>query len=88
MSEENRKVGTKTWYLTTVRRTLPEDDSTAEEVEQEVEWIEATLTATLNRRATPLRVTVRSKKLSTAGVATRPKVYGGYISKVDRTHSH
>lgn len=62
MSEDSRKETAKSWHPAIVRRSILVEDSNTEEVKQKAEFTKATLTVTLDRHATSLRVIARSKR--------------------------
>lgn len=64
------------------------EDSVEKDIQQEGEWINATLTATLDSYATRLRVTAGSKRLSTPEVEGKRKEYGkiGRLYQQGRTN--
>lgn len=60
--ENDRKKATAAWHSTAAGRSRVKEDSVEKDIEQEADWIEVTLTATLHSHTTPLRVTVPSNR--------------------------
>lgn len=53
------------------------EDSEEEDIEKEAEWIETSLTATLDSHTTPLQITARSKRCWTDELEVKFKKYEG-----------
>lgn len=76
LSKDDRKKAAAAWHSTAAGRLRMRENSEEEDIEQEVDWIEATLTATLDSHTTVLRVTALSKQWWTIKAAAKWKEYG------------
>lgn len=75
LSKDNRKEAAAIWHSTVAGRMRIRENSVEKEIEQEADWIEATLITSLDSHATLLRVTAQSKVWWTSEVEVKCKEY-------------
>lgn len=76
MSEEETKEVQRTWQECTASRVIVGDSGITDEMKEKAAWMERSLTVDLNSHATPLIVTVQSKRWWTPEMAAKCKKYG------------